>query len=97
MSDGIPPDGLTEDRFLGGQVLLRQPAGGYRAAIDPVLLAASVDARSGERVLEAGTGHGAAAICLAHRVRDCRVSGIEVQPDLVHDGDHQRIGHVAVA
>jgi tRNA1(Val) A37 N6-methylase TrmN6 len=74
---------MTEDAFLGGQVRLRQPVEGYRAAIDPVLLAASVDAGPGQRVLEVGTGHGAAAICLAHRVPDCAVTGIEIQPALV--------------
>lgn len=77
------PESVTEDRFLDGTVVLRQPAVGYRAAIDPVLLAAAVDARAGDRVLEAGAGHGAAAICLARRVPDCRVTGIEMQPGLV--------------
>jgi hypothetical protein len=33
------PD-VTEDRLIGGRVALRQPADGYRAAIDPVFLAA---------------------------------------------------------
>lgn len=91
MSDGIsdagsdsgPAPGYTEDTLLGGKVRLRQPADGYRAAIDPVLLAASIPAKAGERVLEAGTGHGAAAICLAARVPDCAVTGIELQPDQV--------------
>lgn len=80
--NGVPP-GQTEDLLLGGRVRLRQPAEGYRAAIDPVLLAAAMTAAPGERVLEAGTGHGAAAICLAARIHDCRVTGIELQPDLV--------------
>ncbi|MEX2455559.1 MAG: methyltransferase [Rhodospirillaceae bacterium] len=83
MSESILPAGITEDSFLGGQLRLRQPASGYRAAIDPVFLAASVPAQPGERVLEAGTGHGAAAICLGWRVPGCRISGIEKQPDLV--------------
>ena len=83
LSEALLPAGLTEDAFLDGQVKLRQPIDGYRAAIDPVLLAASVDAAAGQRVLEVGTGHGTAAICLVHRVPDCTVTGIEIQPDLV--------------
>ena len=67
----------TEDQLLGGRVRLRQPEEGYRAAIDPVLLAAAVPARSGDRVLDAGTGAGAAALCLAARVPGCRIVGIE--------------------
>lgn len=67
----------TEDRLLGGRVVLRQPARGYRAAIDPVLLAAAVPARPGERVLELGCGAGAAALALAARLPQVRVTGLE--------------------
>jgi tRNA1(Val) A37 N6-methylase TrmN6 len=74
-------EALTEDRLLGGRVRLSQPAQGYRVAIDPVLLAAAVPAAPGERVLDAGAGSGAAALCLALRV-PCQVMGIELQPDL---------------
>jgi tRNA1(Val) A37 N6-methylase TrmN6 len=73
---------LTEDALLGGRVRLRQPADGYRAAIDPVLLAASVPAAEGELVLDAGIGAGAAALCLAVRVPKCRIFGIENDPGL---------------
>ena len=84
VSASVCADGaFSEDTLLGGKVRLRQPVDGYRAAIDPVLLAASLDAAPGQRVLEAGTGHGAAAICLAHRVPECIVTGIEIQPHLV--------------
>jgi tRNA1(Val) A37 N6-methylase TrmN6 len=72
-------DDLTLDRLLGGRVSLSQPARGYRVAFDPVLLAAAVPARAGERVLDAGAGTGAAALCLAVRVTDCQVVGIELQ------------------
>jgi tRNA1(Val) A37 N6-methylase TrmN6 len=72
-------DDLTLDRLLGGRVSLRQPARGYRVAIDPVLLAAAVPAVAGERVLDAGAGSGAAALCLAVRVPCCKVVGIELQ------------------
>lgn len=70
---------ITEDELLGGRVSLVQPAEGYRAAIDPVLLAAAVPAISGEHVLDVGTGVGAAALCLAARVPGVRISGLELQ------------------
>lgn len=84
-------DDLTLDRLLGGRVSLSQPARGYRVAIDPVLLAAAVPAVAGERVLDAGAGTGAAALCLAVRVPGCKVVGIELQPAL------QRIAALNVA
>jgi tRNA1(Val) A37 N6-methylase TrmN6 len=34
-------------------------------------------------VIEGGAGAGAAALCLAARVSGCRVTGVEIQPDLV--------------
>ncbi|MDT8344261.1 MAG: methyltransferase, partial [Thermohalobaculum sp.] len=72
---------LTEDRLLGGRVRLLQPGAGYRAATDPVLLAAAVPARPGERVLELGIGAGAATLCLAARVAGLVHAGLEIQPD----------------
>jgi len=72
----------TEDRIFGGQVILNQPREGYRAAIDPVMLAASVPATSGNRALDLGCGVGAAMLCLATRVDGVKVDGLEVQLDL---------------
>ncbi len=83
LSDPVLPSGITEDAFLGGALTLRQPTGGYRAAIDPVFLAAAVSAEPGQMVLDAGAGHGAAALCLARRVEGVRVTGIELQADMV--------------
>jgi len=75
------PD-VTENTLLGGRVRLRQPRSGYRVAIDPVLLAGAVPAQAGERILDVGTGTGAAALCLLARVDGCEVVGIETQPDI---------------
>jgi tRNA1(Val) A37 N6-methylase TrmN6 len=73
----------SEDALLDGRVRLRQPTTGYRAAIDPVFLAAAVPALDGEQVLDLGSGVGAASLCLAARVAGCRVLGLEIQPPLV--------------
>lgn len=80
--DPAAPVSVTADRLLGGRVLLRQPAQGYRAAIDPVLLAAAVPALGRGRVLDLGSGVGAAALCYAARVPGPDVVGLELQPDL---------------
>ncbi len=74
---------FTEDRLLGGRIRLRQPAIGYRVAIDPVFLAASVPAEPRQLVLDVGCGAGAAMLCLAARVPHLRVVGLEMQRDLV--------------
>lgn len=76
----LPP--VTEDAFLGGRLRLRQPAAGYRAAIDPVLLAAAVPAAAGERVADLGCGVAAAGLCLLARVPGVAVSGLELQGPL---------------
>jgi tRNA1(Val) A37 N6-methylase TrmN6 len=74
---------VTADHLLGGRVKYLQPRDGLRATIDPVLLAAAIPARPGDRVLEAGTGAGAALLCLAARVPGIQVLGLERDPALL--------------
>ncbi|MGB5866162.1 MAG: methyltransferase domain-containing protein [Sulfitobacter sp.] len=73
------PD-LTHDAFLGGLLHLYQPKDGYRAGVDPVLLAASVPANAGQSVLELGCGVGAAVLCLGARVAGLDLTGVEREP-----------------
>lgn len=70
-----------ETRLLDGRVVCLQPINGYRTAIDPVFLAASIDTKAGERVLDVGSGTGAASFCLASRVPGVEITGIEIQPE----------------
>jgi tRNA1(Val) A37 N6-methylase TrmN6 len=72
-------DGLTQDAFLDGRLTILQPAKGYRAGVDPVLLAAAVPAISGQSVLDLGCGVGVASLCLGARVAGLKLTGIEVQ------------------
>ncbi|WP_439154365.1 tRNA1(Val) (adenine(37)-N6)-methyltransferase [Yoonia sp.] len=74
-------DDVTCDDFLGGRVRVWQPRRGYRAGVDPVVLAAAVMARPGQSVLELGCGVGVASLCLAARVPELTLTGVELQPD----------------
>lgn len=69
----------TEDRILDGKVILNQPQDGYRAAVDPVLLAAAIRAEDGDRALDLGCGVGAVMLCLAARVGGVAIDGLELQ------------------
>jgi tRNA1(Val) A37 N6-methylase TrmN6 len=77
------PEELTLDKILGGRVGLYQPATGYRVAIDPVFLAASIPCTPADTILDVGMGVGAASLCLAARVPGCKVIGLELQRPLV--------------
>lgn len=76
---GAPAAADTQDALLNGRLRFRQPRSGYRAAIDPILLAAAVPTAAA--VLDVGCGTGAATACYAHRVRDALVTGLELRAD----------------
>jgi tRNA1(Val) A37 N6-methylase TrmN6 len=73
-----PAGELTEDRFLGGRLRLRQPKSGHRAGHDAMLLAAATAARAGDRVVDFGAGVGAAGLALAARVPGIRLALVEI-------------------
>src|SRR5689334_14086532 len=74
-------DAVTHGHLLGGRVRYAHPVRCFRSSLESVLLAASVPARSGERVLECGSGAGAALLCLAARVPS--VHGVGIEQDAV--------------
>ena len=82
-ANAMPANAMTEDALLGGRVRFRQPADGARVAIDPIFLAAAVPAEPRQMVLDLGCGAGAAALCLAARVPECRIVGLDMQRELV--------------
>lgn len=72
---------MSEDRFLDGRLVLRQPEVGYRAGMDAILLAAAVP--EGARLMEAGCGVGAALLAVALRLPEARLTGVEREPGMV--------------
>jgi tRNA1(Val) A37 N6-methylase TrmN6 len=74
---------VSEDRFLDGRVIVTQPDDGFRAGIDAVLLAAALDAKPGERLIELGCGAGTASLCAASRLTDCQFAGFDIDPEMV--------------
>ncbi len=70
----------TDDRVLGGTLLLRQPASGHRAGHDAILLAAATSARPGQRVVDFGAGVGTAGLSVAKRVAGLSLALIEINP-----------------
>ena len=73
---------VTEDAFLGGRLTIRQPVEGYRAAMDPVLLAAAAPALARGRVLDVGCGVGTAGLCYLERVGGPSLVSLEIDPQL---------------
>ena len=49
--------------------------------MDSVLLAASVNAQSGEKVLEIGAGVGTVLFCLMNRISGLEATGIEIMEE----------------
>ena len=73
---------VTCDDFYDGRLKLYQPAKGFRAGTDSLLLAASLDAGFSGAALEIGCGAGGALLPTASRLADARFTGLEIDPDM---------------
>lgn len=73
---------LTQDRWLGDKLGLRQPRHGQRAGTDAALLAAAFGALDG-KVADVGAGVGAVGLALAQRHPHAQIDLIDINPDLV--------------
>lgn len=70
---------LAYNTLLNGAVKLYQPEKGFRVGTDTVFVAAAVKAKAEDRVLDMGCGVGGIGMCLLERIKDLRVTGIELQ------------------
>lgn len=72
----------TRDAFLGGRLIVSQPAKGFRAGLDSVLLGASVRAGS-NRLLDLGAGVGTAALVALSDLSDLNATLVEADPAML--------------
>ena len=73
----------TTDTFFNGRIRVKQHQNGYRFSLDSVLLAYQAAPRSGDIVLDLGTGCGIIALIMAYRHPGITVYAVEVQEELV--------------
>ncbi len=76
--DAIP---TSQDRFLNGRMILRQPLKGHRIGTDALLLAASVP-RGRAEIVDLGAGVGGAGIAAALRLHSANLSLVERDADI---------------
>ena len=73
----------TIDRVFAGRVAVIQRRGGFRFALDSLLLARFVEIRGRERIVDLGTGNGVIALSLAVLNRGVEAAGVELQQAMV--------------
>lgn len=73
----------TQTTLLNKKVSLAQPASGFRAGLDTVMVAAACPASSGSYVLDAGCGAGGALYCLMARVPNLSAKAIDIGPEYI--------------
>jgi tRNA1Val (adenine37-N6)-methyltransferase len=73
----------TTDTFFDGALSVVQSRSGYRFSIDAILLASALEPKTGQTVVDLGTGCGIIPLILAYRYPDIRLYGVEMQTALV--------------
>ncbi len=73
---------VTQDAFLGGRLSIAQPAQGFRAGLDSVLLGAAVS-HSAANLLDLGAGVGTAALVALTYATASKATLVESDPAMV--------------
>jgi tRNA1Val (adenine37-N6)-methyltransferase len=75
--------GETVDQILEGKLEVIQKEKGHRFSIDALLLSHFINLKEGDHVLDLGTGGGIVPMILAKRWPCCRITGLDIQDDLI--------------
>ena len=81
-ADLVKQQSPTRDAFLGGRLVVSQPAGGFRAGLDSVLLGAAAR-RTAQRLLDLGAGAGTAALVALADLELATATLVEIDPAMV--------------
>ena len=77
-------ENFTCDEFCGGRLKLFQSCRGPRVNLDTILLTSWVSVKNADsKFLEAGCASGAVALMLAMKFDKLKITGLEIQPELV--------------
>jgi tRNA1(Val) A37 N6-methylase TrmN6 len=74
-------DGRSEDRWLGGRLVVLQPKRGHRVGTDAALLVAAAGTLEG-RIVDVGAGVGAVGLALGQRNPLASIDLVELDPEL---------------
>jgi tRNA1(Val) A37 N6-methylase TrmN6 len=75
-------DGLTEDLWLGGRLMLVQPKRGHRVGTDAALLVAAAGDTQQGRIVDVGAGVGAVGLALAKQNPLASADLVEIDAEL---------------
>ena len=75
-------DNTIKNTILNGRIELWQPQDGYRASIDPILLAAATHPADHAKVIDLGCGVGTIGLCLYNYNKSLSFTGVEIQENL---------------
>lgn len=81
MGFNVLEDETLEDLQLNGLFLI-QKRDAFRFGMDAVLLANFVRAKSGDKVVDLGTGTGIISVILSAKTKAGKITGIEIQPEI---------------
>lgn len=81
MTESAKFEAITKDKWFDGSLTLAQPAKGFRATTDAILLAAAIP-DGAQHPIELGAGVGAVALALAARLETMPITAVEHNPDL---------------
>lgn len=72
----------TVESLFNGNIILRQPATGYRYTIDPLLLCSHATPKKDEKILDIGCGCGIIPLILGYNYPHTQITAIEIQKEL---------------